>query len=310
MNPAADYHSVAADVRSLARQVDEQVAAIAGAADQAVSAARDAAVRDSTASWNTLARRLRQAENREEWTSTLLDAASRLAEHTIYVAVSPRGLSVGGEEIRQASAPALQSAVESRETLVAAASASEVGERVAAVLGQASRVWLIPIVVREKTTGVLCAAPAAAGEPDVAALELLGALASGSSVGLKESTPEARFTQLVQIGAPDPETRQARPSWEDLSREEQALHLRAQQFSRVRVSELLLRSASLVQQGRANADLYGSLKREIDAGREAFRREFFEPCPSMVDYFHLELVRTLAGDDQSALGSDYPGPLS
>ena len=51
------------------------------------------------------------------------------------------------------------------------------------------------------------------------------------------------------------------------------------------------------------------LKEEIEAGREAFRREFIESCPSMVDYFHLELQRTLAKGNTRALGSDYPGPL-
>jgi hypothetical protein len=29
----------------------------------------------------------------------------------------------------------------------------------------------------------------------------------------------------------------------------------------------------------------------------------------MVDYLHLELVRTLANDDAEALGKDYPGPM-
>jgi len=30
----------------------------------------------------------------------------------------------------------------------------------------------------------------------------------------------------------------------------------------------------------------------------------------MIDYFHVELVRTLANDDASMLGPDYPGPLA
>jgi len=29
----------------------------------------------------------------------------------------------------------------------------------------------------------------------------------------------------------------------------------------------------------------------------------------MVDYLHLELLRTLANDDSDLLGKDYPGPL-
>ena len=29
----------------------------------------------------------------------------------------------------------------------------------------------------------------------------------------------------------------------------------------------------------------------------------------MVDYLHLELLRTLANDDADLLGSEYPGPM-
>jgi hypothetical protein len=47
----------------------------------------------------------------------------------------------------------------------------------------------------------------------------------------------------------------------------------------------------------------------VDAGRAAFQKTFLAATPTMVDYFHLELVRTLANDDSSFLGNEYPGPL-
>ena len=62
-------------------------------------------------------------------------------------------------------------------------------------------------------------------------------------------------------------------------------------------AEMLLHKARQVRDGRETNNLYGALKEEIEAGREAFRREFIETCPSMVDYFHLELQRTLAKDN-------------
>jgi hypothetical protein len=55
--------------------------------------------------------------------------------------------------------------------------------------------------------------------------------------------------------------------------------------------------------------LYASLRQEIDADREAYRRDFLSHLP-MVDYYHLELVRTLAHDNPELLGEDYPGPLA
>jgi len=64
-----------------------------------------------------------------------------------------------------------------------------------------------------------------------------------------------------------------------------------------------------VKNGRTTHDLYTSLKEEIDAAREVFRREFLNASDSMVDYLHLDLVRTLANDDAEVLGKDYPGPM-
>ncbi|HYO84505.1 MAG TPA: hypothetical protein VES20_24095, partial [Bryobacteraceae bacterium] len=109
---------------------------------------------------------------------------------------------------------------------------------------------------------------------------------------------------LVQIAgarpAVAPDAKAA--SWAALSSTDQEVHLRAQQYARVFAADLLLR-------GRAGRPLYDTLKKEIDAGRDAFRREFYAKCPTMVDYLHLELVRTVAAGDPAALGSSYPGPL-
>ena len=59
----------------------------------------------------------------------------------------------------------------------------------------------------------------------------------------------------------------------------------------------------------AQQDLYGALQDAIDRGRNTFRQEFVSACPTMVDYFHLELVRTLANDSPAWLGGKYPGRL-
>jgi hypothetical protein len=87
------------------------------------------------------------------------------------------------------------------------------------------------------------------------------------------------------------------------------LHLRAQRFARVQVAQLRLYRTAEVQFGRARRDLYGALGEPIDAARESFRKTYFEKCPSMVDYLHLELVRTLANDDPELLGENYPGVI-
>jgi hypothetical protein len=69
-----------------------------------------------------------------------------------------------------------------------------------------------------------------------------------------------------------------------------------------------LYKAQAVKDGRERRDLYSALRKEVDQGREQFRQDFLS-APTMIDYLHVELVRTLANDDASLLGPDYPGPL-
>jgi hypothetical protein len=90
---------------------------------------------------------------------------------------------------------------------------------------------------------------------------------------------------------------------------DQDLPLRAQRFARVKVAEIQLYDATAVKRGRAARDLYGTLKPQIDAAREAFRERFLMAGQHVADYLHTELVRTLANDDAELLGPSYPGAL-
>jgi len=114
--------------------------------------------------------------------------------------------------------------------------------------------------------------------------------------------------ELVSI-APLPAAKKPAASWESMTPEEQQIHLRAQRFARVQVAEIRLKEGAAVQAGRLRHNLYEVLREPIDAARELLRKDFFANCPSMVDYLHVELVRTLANDDVELLGNDYPGPM-
>ena len=114
--------------------------------------------------------------------------------------------------------------------------------------------------------------------------------------------------ELVKILGGGAETSRA-TSWFTLDREEQNLHLRAQRFARVVVAEMRLYHAQAVKTGRTERNLYKQLQSEIDKGRETFRTDFLSKSSSMVDYLHLELVRTLANDEGDLLGTEYPGPM-
>ncbi len=85
---------------------------------------------------------------------------------------------------------------------------------------------------------------------------------------------------------------------------------RAQHFARVRVAEIQLYHAAAMRSGRASRDVYGALKAQMDAAREAYREKFLAPVNGTADELHVEFVRTLANDDATLLGPNYPGPLA
>jgi hypothetical protein len=87
------------------------------------------------------------------------------------------------------------------------------------------------------------------------------------------------------------------------------VHLGAQRFARVRVAEIQLYHAAQMKTGRGARDVYGALKSQMDAAREAYREKFLTPLNGTADYLHAEFVRTLANDDAALLGPTYPGPL-
>lgn len=272
--------------------------------------------RELTGKLNQIARRLQQSEEREVWMRTLLEGAAAFCGNPAFLAVTPAGLRLegahggllpAGPEIPPALAPAVANAIEARDTVITAGTPRELSEVASSILGDAStkRVYLFPLVVRDKVHAVLYA-EADSDSFDVSALELLASVASAT---LQAPAEAPRTSTLISIADAPARKAPARPDWSDLPGSDQQLHLKAQRFAKTRVAEIVLHKMEKIQRGRASDDLYGELREEIDAGRETFRRQFADACPSMVDYFHVELVRTLAKDDAAALGPDYPGPV-
>ena len=93
-----------------------------------------------------------------------------------------------------------------------------------------------------------------------------------------------------------------------LSEADQKLHKDARRFAKLLVSEIELYHKTTVAEGRESKDLYRRMKLVIDRSRQAFDRRFGKTLGKEFDYFHDELVRTLAANDPALLGSDYPGP--
>jgi outer membrane biosynthesis protein TonB len=91
------------------------------------------------------------------------------------------------------------------------------------------------------------------------------------------------------------------------SEEERRLHNDARRFARLLVSEIKLYNEQKVAEGRNQSDLYQRLREYIDRSREMYDKRVKPEVAQRYDYFHNELVTTLAEGDEAKLGSAYPG---
>ncbi|PYX47474.1 MAG: hypothetical protein DMG79_13880 [Acidobacteria bacterium] len=128
-------------------------------------------------------------------------------------------------------------------------------------------------------------APAAAPEPEPAA-EVV-------EVGSRAASASAAATAT----AADP--------FAGMSAEDADTHRKAQRFARLLVDEIKLYNQAKVAEGRRNKDLYDRLKEDIDKSRSTFQKRYGSTAAASGDYFQKEVVRSLAEDDYSVMGSNF-----
>jgi hypothetical protein len=92
-----------------------------------------------------------------------------------------------------------------------------------------------------------------------------------------------------------------------VSDDERRLHTDARRFARLLVSEIKLYNEPKVQEGREAGNIYNLLREAIDRSRQMYDRRVAPPVAAQFDYFHYELVNTLAEGDAAKLGLEYPG---
>jgi hypothetical protein len=109
------------------------------------------------------------------------------------------------------------------------------------------------------------------------------------------ATPRRRFGQDAELPV------------EVSGDEERRLHNDARRFARLLISEIKLYNEQKVAEGRMEHDLYDRLREYIDRSREMYDKRVKAEVAARYDYFHGELVNTLAEGDVSKLGSNYPG---
>ncbi|MFL6228801.1 MAG: GAF domain-containing protein [Pyrinomonadaceae bacterium] len=93
----------------------------------------------------------------------------------------------------------------------------------------------------------------------------------------------------------------------EVSDEERRFHNDARRFARLLVSEIKLYNEQKVKEGREQRDLYNRLHEEIDRSRQMYDKRVHPSVSPRYDYFHQELVTTLAEGDAARLGAGYPG---
>ncbi len=93
----------------------------------------------------------------------------------------------------------------------------------------------------------------------------------------------------------------------EVGEDERRLHNDARRFARLLVSEIKLYNEQEVREGRERGDIYDRLREAIDRSRQMYDKRVAPPVAARYDYFHQELVNTLAEGDPSKLGQSYPG---
>jgi hypothetical protein len=119
--------------------------------------------------------------------------------------------------------------------------------------------------------------------------------------------PSTASPEIMQPSAEPPPPAEAADATNP-TEEEEKIHRDARRFSKLLVSEIELYNKSGVEEGRRNRDLYQRLKKDIDRSRETYEKRFAHTVAKQFDYFYEELVKTLAENDPTLLGSGYPGP--
>ena len=122
-------------------------------------------------------------------------------------------------------------------------------------------------------------------------------------------SPEPAAAEVVEVAsarasaAAAPAT--AADPWAGMSPEDADVHRKAQRFARLLVDEIKLYNQAKVAEGRRHKDLYDRLKEDIDKSRGTFQKRYGNTAAASGDYFHNELLRSLAEDDISIMGANF-----
>jgi hypothetical protein len=131
------------------------------------------------------------------------------------------------------------------------------------------------------------------------------AMAAAASASVAATVADQGLAEPLPINQPQavPALEAAPPA--GISAEDQDVHRKAQRFARLLVDEIKLYNQAKVAEGRKNKDLYDRLKEVIDKSRGTYQKRYGNTVAGSGNYFHHEIIRSLAEDDLSIMGSNF-----
>lgn len=125
------------------------------------------------------------------------------------------------------------------------------------------------------------------------------AAAAGADATADAAEPVVAASSAAAAAAP------AKDAFAQMSPEDADVHRKAQRFARLLTDEIKLYNQAKVAEGRKHKDLYDRLKEDIEKSRVTYTKRYGNTVASSGDYFNNELIRSLAEDDASLLGSNF-----
>jgi hypothetical protein len=307
--------------------VSRAIAAERSQAGDQLARSRDEVSRRQAESLNQALRRMRQASGDQQILQALADNIAPYAALLVVLVFENNQARVAASDgfegrgslfddftFRITDAPALMAAIESADPVTALATSTEISSDLADKLTSGTegedepKAYLFPIRARQSVVALLLASRLVASGSAMASTAPIELLCEAAGMRLESvgAIPQPKASLLADSGQDRDEKRL---SWDTLSSEDQRLHLQAQRTARLRVAEMRLYNEADLRRGVASGNIYGTLQPAIDSARSQFLQDFLAKSATMVDYLHLELLRSLAHDNDALLGQGYPGPM-
>jgi hypothetical protein len=180
----------------------------------------------------------------------------------------------------------------------------------------ATSAWLEVISLRKQTGPKESIEAASSGERAAPPVQTVSSFSDPFAAHAPKHIPASVPTdpepaaEVVEVAAVHAASAAAAPAaaadpWAGLSPEDADVHRKAQRFARLLVDEIKLYNQAKVAEGRRNKDLYDRLKEDIDKSRGTFQKRYGSTVAASGDYFQHELLRSLAEDDVSIMGSNF-----